>query len=49
VARLAPIRPAQGHDPARAALQRIRQRAKARRLGPFDWVEWKALHEEGRP
>ena len=49
VARLAPIRPVQGHEQARAALQRIRQRARAGKLGPFDWAEWKALRDEGRP
>ena len=49
VARLAPIRPVvQGGEEARAALQRIRQRAKARKLGPFDWAEWKPLRDEGR-
>ena len=49
VARLAPIRPVQGGEEARAALQRIRQRAKARKHGPFDWAEWKPLRDEGRP
>jgi prevent-host-death family protein len=33
---------------ARAAMQRIRQRAKEMKLGPFDWEEWKAYRDEGR-
>ena len=33
---------------ARAAMQRIRQRAKEMKLGPFDWAEWKAYRDEGR-
>jgi prevent-host-death family protein len=49
VARLAPLQPVQGREQARAALQRIRQRAKAEGLGPFDWAEWKSLRDEGRP
>jgi len=34
---------------ARAALQRIRARAEARKLGAFDWREWKSYRDEGRP
>jgi prevent-host-death family protein len=30
------------------AMQRIRKRAKAAGLGPFDWSEWKAYRDEGR-
>jgi prevent-host-death family protein len=48
VARLAPIRPIQGEKPSRAALQRLRQRAKASGLGHFDWAEWKPLRDQGR-
>jgi prevent-host-death family protein len=33
---------------ARAAMQRIRQRAKEMKLGPFNWEEWKADRDEGR-
>ena len=33
---------------ARAAMERIRQRAKEMKLGPFDWEEWKAYRDEGR-
>jgi prevent-host-death family protein len=32
-----------------AAMARSRARAAARRAGPFDWSEWKALRAEGRP
>lgn len=49
VARLAPIQPVQVRDERHSALQRIRQRAKARKLGPFDWEEWRSLRDEGRP
>jgi prevent-host-death family protein len=48
VARLVPARPARAPDAARAALQRIRARAEARKLGRFDWQEWKAYRDQGR-
>jgi hypothetical protein len=35
-------------SPAEAALRRIRARAEAAKLGPFDWQEWKAYRDEGR-
>jgi prevent-host-death family protein len=49
VARIVPSR--QRIDPAasRAAVQRIRARAEERKLGHFDWPEWKAYRDEGRP
>ena len=34
---------------ARAAMERIRARAKAAKLGPFDWEEVKKDLEFGRP
>lgn len=49
VARLVPVRPAHGREQARAALRRIRERAEAQRLGRFEWTEWKAYRDEGRP
>ena len=49
VARLIPARPTRSREQARAALRRIRERAEARKLGPFDWAEWKAYRDEGRP
>lgn len=39
---------AEQREIARAAMQRIRQRAKEMKLGPFDWEEWKAYRDEGR-
>jgi hypothetical protein len=36
-------------DEAHAALQRIRTRAEQSKLGHFDWPEWKAYRDEGRP
>ena len=49
VARLVPVRPGFNRAEARAALQRIRDRAEQRRLGRFEWAEWKAYRDEGRP
>lgn len=49
IARLVPARAASSQADARAALQRIRARAESRRLGSFDWAEWKAFRDEGRP
>ncbi len=48
VARLVPARGAATIETARAASQRIRDRAKAQKLGPVDWEEWKAFRDEGR-
>ena len=49
VARLVPAKPTVGRAEASAAIQRIRERAEALKLGPFDWAEWKAYRDEGRP
>jgi prevent-host-death family protein len=49
VARLAPIRPIHSREQARAAIRRIRERAEAQKLGRFDWAEWKAYRDAGRP
>jgi prevent-host-death family protein len=48
VARLVPPRPVRDRDRARAALQRMRERAEQRKFGRFDWDEWKAYRDEGR-
>jgi prevent-host-death family protein len=48
VARLVPPRPVRDRDQARAALQRMRERAEQRKFGRFDWDEWKAYRDEGR-
>jgi prevent-host-death family protein len=49
-ARLAPVRSISEADRARAhaALERMTQRTKEMKLGPFDWAEWKAYRDEGR-
>jgi len=49
VARIVPARPRRGRDVAHAAIGRIRKRAEALKLGPFDWAEWKAYRDDGRP
>jgi prevent-host-death family protein len=49
VARLVPARQHANRDEARAAVQRIRARAEQSKLGRFDWTEWKAYRDEGRP
>ena len=49
VARLIPAGHSFSRDEARAAIQRIRARAEQYKFGPFDWAEWKALRDEGRP
>ena len=48
VARLVPVRPVRSPEQARAALRRIRERAEQRKLGRFDWWEWKSYRDEGR-
>jgi prevent-host-death family protein len=49
IARLVPVNPTYSRAEARAAMQRIRARAESRRFGRFDWAEWKAWRDEGRP
>ena len=49
IARLAPIQPTATREEAHAALARIRSRAAERKLGRFDWSEWKGFRDEGRP
>ena len=48
VARLVPARPIRNREQARAAIQRIRERAVKCKLGPFKWLEWKSYRDEGR-
>jgi prevent-host-death family protein len=48
VARLVPVRSIRSREEARAALRRIRERAEHRKLGRFDWAEWKSYRDEGR-
>jgi prevent-host-death family protein len=49
VARLIPPRTAFNRDQARAAIRRIRERVEKLKLGRFEWAEWKAFRDEGRP
>jgi prevent-host-death family protein len=49
-ARLTPVTRVSDADRirARAALERISQRAKEAKAGPFVWEEWKSYRDEGR-
>ena len=49
VARLAPCAPQIDQDAARAAIERIRARAKVLRLAPIPWETLKADRDLGRP
>jgi prevent-host-death family protein len=49
IARLVPARRVHNRDEASAAVRRIRERAEQRKLGRFDWSEWKSYRDEGRP
>ena len=48
IARLVPARQGFNRDESRAAVRRIRERAEQRKLGPFDWSEWKSFRDDGR-
>jgi len=49
VARLVPA--TTRHDPevAMAAFRRLRERGQQAAVGKFDWAEWRAYVDEGRP
>jgi prevent-host-death family protein len=49
-ARISPAHTVSDADRARAhaTLERMNQRAREMKLGPFDWAEWKAYRDEGR-
>jgi prevent-host-death family protein len=49
VARLVPNVGRIDQNQARAAIQRIRDRARRTHLPKFNWAEVKALRDEGRP
>jgi prevent-host-death family protein len=49
VTRLVPVKRSFNREEARAAVRRIRERPEQRNLGQFDWSEWKAFRDEGRP
>lgn len=48
VARLVPPKGRHSVEEARAAMERLRERAKKENHGAFDWSEWKAYRDEGR-
>jgi prevent-host-death family protein len=48
VARLVPPKGRHSVEEAKAAIGRLRQRARAENHGSFDWSEWKAYVNEGR-
>jgi prevent-host-death family protein len=47
VAKLVPALPQPDRERARAAMQRLRERARSG-VGPFDWDEWRRYRDEGR-
>jgi prevent-host-death family protein len=49
-ARLVPVSRISDADRARAqaALERMTQRTREMKLGPFDWEEWKSYRDEGK-
>lgn len=49
-ARLVPVSRISDADRARAqaALERMTQRTKEMKLGPFDWEGWKSYRDEGK-
>ncbi len=49
IARLVPAKPGFNRGEARAAARRIRERAQQHKLGRFNWSEWKAFRDQGRP
>lgn len=49
VAKLIPNITAHDATKALAAAKRIRARAASLKQGAFDWQEWKAYRDEGRP
>ena len=48
VARLMPPKGRPRRDEARAAMERLRERARDENHGSFDWSEWKSYVDEGR-
>lgn len=49
VARLVPAVAAHDPEAAKATFRRLRQRAREQGLGKFDWTEWRAYVDQGRP
>jgi prevent-host-death family protein len=49
VARLVPAGTLPDRDAALAAFRRLRKRARRSAVGNFDWAEWRADCDQGRP
>lgn len=49
VAKLVPIQESRQPEETIAVIRRMRERARKRGIGKFDWAEWKPGVEEGRP
>ena len=49
VARLVPANDGRDRKAARAAIKGLRELAATLNIGAFDWSEWKAMRDEGRP
>lgn len=49
VARLVPVVETRDPEATLAAIRRMRERARKKGVGKFDWAEWKRCVEEGRP
>lgn len=49
VARLVPVMETRDPEATLAAIRRMRERAREKGVGKFDWAEWKRCVEEGRP
>jgi len=49
VARLVPAATRPDREAAVAAFRRLRERARSSGFGRFDWAEWRADRDRGRP
>jgi prevent-host-death family protein len=49
VARLVPAAAKPDREAAMAAFRRLRERASRAGLGKFEWSEWRAYRDQGRP
>ena len=49
VARLVPVMETRDPETTLAVIRRMRERARIKGVGKFDWAEWKRCVEEGRP
>jgi prevent-host-death family protein len=49
VARLVPAAAKRDPEAVLATFRRLRERARRSGLGRFDWAEWRAYRDQGRP